>query len=107
MPAAAVDRNATIGLREAADRLGVHYMTAYRYVRSGRLAAHKSGDEWRVRTADLDALRPSDPTSRGRRAAAPQRGPPAWRRVSWPATRPGPGAWWTRRWRRGRTPRRS
>jgi MerR family transcriptional regulator, light-induced transcriptional regulator len=46
-----------VGLREAADELGVHYMTAYRYVRSGRLPAHKVGDEWRVRRGDLEAFR--------------------------------------------------
>lgn len=45
-----------LGLREAAEELGVHYMTAYRYVRSGRLDARKSGDEWRVRRSDLDAF---------------------------------------------------
>ena len=28
-------------LQEAADELGVHYMTAYRYVRLGQLQAHK------------------------------------------------------------------
>lgn len=47
---------ATLGLREAADRLGVHYMTAYRYVRSGRLPAQKQGSEWRVDPADLARL---------------------------------------------------
>ncbi len=35
-------------LQEAADRLGVHYMTAYRYVRTGRLAATRDGGQWRV-----------------------------------------------------------
>jgi excisionase family DNA binding protein len=43
-----------IRLREAAERLGVHYMTAYRYVRMGTLPATKVGGEWRVRTADLE-----------------------------------------------------
>lgn len=42
-------------LREAAEQLGVHYMTAYRYVRLGKLAAHKVGAEWRVEQADLEA----------------------------------------------------
>ena len=46
----------TLGLREAAEQLGVHYMTAYRYVRSGRLPAHKVGNEWQVDPADLAAL---------------------------------------------------
>jgi excisionase family DNA binding protein len=44
-------------LSEAAARLGVHYMTAYRYVRLGLLAAHKDGGTWRVDVADLDAFR--------------------------------------------------
>jgi excisionase family DNA binding protein len=49
--------NETITLTEAAERLGVHYMTAYRYVRTGRLPATKLGSEWRVRVTDVDALR--------------------------------------------------
>jgi excisionase family DNA binding protein len=61
--------DATLGLREAADRLGVHYMTAYRYVRSGRLPATKVGDEWRVAEADLALLRPG-PVSAGAGASA-------------------------------------
>ena len=32
-----------ISLQEAASRLGVHYMTAYRYVRTGRLPAQRDG----------------------------------------------------------------
>src|SRR4051812_3521760 len=43
-------------LREAADRLGVHYMTVYRYVRAGRLPATRTGAEWRVRAADVERL---------------------------------------------------
>ena len=42
-----------ISLHEAAERLGVHYMTAYRYVRTGRLPAEKVGAEWRVDATDL------------------------------------------------------
>ncbi len=58
----------TISLKEAAEQLDVHYMTAYRYVRNGRLAAHKSGAEWRVRTDDVDqfivdASTPVDPSA--------------------------------------------
>jgi excisionase family DNA binding protein len=47
----------TITLNEAAERLGVHYMTAYRYVRTGRLPAVKVGSEWRVRVEDVEAMR--------------------------------------------------
>ncbi len=46
----------TISLHDAADRLGVHYMTIYRYVRLGLLPAHKEGGSWRVDEADLDAF---------------------------------------------------
>ena len=50
----------TLTLREAAEELGVHYMTAYRYVRTGRLAATKEGAEWRVKRSDLKALDSAD-----------------------------------------------
>jgi excisionase family DNA binding protein len=46
-----------ISLQEAADRLGVHYMTVYRYIRTGRLPAVKEAGEWRVERADVDRLR--------------------------------------------------
>jgi excisionase family DNA binding protein len=45
-PDAAVDGELT--LHEAADLLGVHYMTAYRYVRLGLLHASKAGVSWRA-----------------------------------------------------------
>lgn len=41
-------------LQEAADRLRVHYMTAYRWVRRGELPAFKAGGRLRVRLSDLD-----------------------------------------------------
>lgn len=44
-------------LHDAADLLGVHYMTAYRYVRLGLLPAEKVGGSWRVRLADLESFR--------------------------------------------------
>ncbi len=47
----------TLGLRECAERLGVHYMTAYRYVRTGMLPAAKVGPEWRVAVSDLEHFR--------------------------------------------------
>jgi len=46
-----------MGLPEAADLLGVHYMTAYRYVRTGRLPATSVDGVWRVDPADVRALR--------------------------------------------------
>lgn len=45
-----------LSLKECAERLGVHYMTAYKYVRHGKLAAAKVGSEWRVAEADLEVM---------------------------------------------------
>jgi excisionase family DNA binding protein len=44
-------------LQQAADELGVHYMTAYRYVRLGQLDAHKVGGGWRVTSDALGSFR--------------------------------------------------
>ncbi len=44
-------------LQQAADELGVHYMTAYRYVRLGQLDAHKVGGGWRVTTDAMETFR--------------------------------------------------
>jgi excisionase family DNA binding protein len=43
-----------LDLAEVARRLDVHYMTAYRYVRLGRLPAAHRGGRWWVDPADLD-----------------------------------------------------
>lgn len=58
----------TVTLQEAAEMLGVHYMTAYRYVRLGLLPAHKEGTTWRLERADLDTFRTdaSQPVGGGR-----------------------------------------
>ena len=61
-----------ISLQEAADRLGVHYMTVYRYVRTGRLPARRVGTQWQVDPADLAAATasagaPGRPASEGGR----------------------------------------
>jgi excisionase family DNA binding protein len=45
-----------IELQEAADRLGVHYQTAYRWVRAGRLTAHLLGGRYVISAADLEAF---------------------------------------------------
>lgn len=55
----------TLTLQQAAERLGVHYMTVYRYVRLGRLPARKSGGTWEVDVADLKTLQ-QGPGSAGR-----------------------------------------
>jgi MerR family transcriptional regulator, light-induced transcriptional regulator len=60
-----------VTLQEAAEFLGVHYMTAYRYVRLGTLQAHKSGNVWRVRREDLDTFRAAVPAAGVARPPAP------------------------------------
>lgn len=58
----------SITLNEAAERLGVHYMTAYRYVRTGRLDAVKVGGEWRVSLTDLETFSTQASAPAGERA---------------------------------------
>ena len=55
--------SAHLTLHEVSDELGVHYMTAYRYVRTGRLDAHKVGSGWQVSTAALERFREEGATS--------------------------------------------
>ena len=62
-----------LSLQEAADRLGVHYMTVYRYVRTGRLDGVKDGAQWRVRTDDVDRLAATPPAATGRGRSHPDR----------------------------------
>jgi MerR family transcriptional regulator, light-induced transcriptional regulator len=50
-----------MNLKQAAADLGVHYMTVYRYVRQGRLAAERSGTEWRVSRRALESFKASPP----------------------------------------------
>jgi len=45
-----------LDLQEAADALGVHYQTAYRWVRSGRLPARLVAGQYRVGRADLERI---------------------------------------------------
>jgi len=46
----------SVTLHEAARRLKVHYMTVYRYVRSGRLPARQEDGEWKVLVSDIQAF---------------------------------------------------
>ena len=90
-------------LHEAADRLGVHYMTAYRHVRLGMLPARKVGGSWRIDPADLAAAqrsggRPGPPAARA--AAAPLSATKTRRRAPWAhrlgqrmLAGDGPGSW--------------
>jgi MerR family transcriptional regulator, light-induced transcriptional regulator len=47
------DASRLLTLHEAADRLGVHYMTVYRRIRLGMLPARKVGGTWQIDSADL------------------------------------------------------
>lgn len=51
--------DALISLTDAAEELGLHYMTVYRYVRTGRLYARKERGQWVVKTSDVDGLKAS------------------------------------------------
>jgi excisionase family DNA binding protein len=64
-------RSKTLGLKECAQRLGVHYMTVYRYVRTGMLPATKIGFEWRIAADDLEAFAAGADSSEARRRPAP------------------------------------
>ncbi|MGA1219511.1 MAG: B12-binding domain-containing protein, partial [Ilumatobacteraceae bacterium] len=54
-----------VTLHEAAERLGVHYMTAYRYVRQGQLPALRTSAGWRVALKDLDQFSRREETANG------------------------------------------
>ena len=58
-------RNETelLTLKEVAELLDVHYMTAYRYVRLGMLPATQQGRRWVVRADDLAAFVDAPPAS--------------------------------------------
>jgi excisionase family DNA binding protein len=75
-------------LKEVADELGVHYMTAYRYVRLGMLQATQEGRSWVIRRDDLDSFRTTG-------SAATVRGEAAWdeRLLSRMLDADGSGAW--------------
>jgi len=64
-------------LQEAADRLRVHYMTAYRWVRRGELPAFKTGGRLRVRGGDLTRFLADREVDIALPATAP-------RRTDWP-----------------------
>lgn len=63
--------DAAISLHEVARRLNVHYMTAYRYVRSGRLPAYQRDGEWQVRIADVETFAMARRSRVGRKSGAP------------------------------------
>ena len=63
------DENDGLSLQAAADLLGVHYMTAYRYVRTGRLPATQIDGTWRVQRSSLAELAPPGRPGRAKRGA--------------------------------------
>jgi excisionase family DNA binding protein len=77
-------------LQQVADSLGVHYMTAYRYVRQGRLPATREGAEWRIRSTDVDVLRNAPAKRRGTSRAGLDPKALERRMLAGDA----PGAWW-------------
>jgi excisionase family DNA binding protein len=85
-----MDEENRISLPQAAQRLGVHYMTAYRYVRTGQLPAIREGAKWSVDVADLGLARSSQDVT------PPARHPPverASRLVDRLVAGDGAGAW--------------
>jgi excisionase family DNA binding protein len=61
-----------LSIQEAAEKLGLHYMTVYRYVRLGMLPARKVGAGWRIDASDLERLDTS-PDVPPRKRSAPWR----------------------------------
>ena len=59
-------------LPQAAEELGVHYMTVYRYVRTGRLPATRTGGTWQIDPADLKLVRRPEAGGRRRRPTGPE-----------------------------------
>jgi excisionase family DNA binding protein len=59
-----------LSLHEAADLLGVHYMTIYRRVRLGILPARKVGGTWLVDPADLESAKTTPERGRQRRGGS-------------------------------------
>jgi excisionase family DNA binding protein len=85
-------------LQEAADELGVHYMTAYRYVRLGVMEATKSGGVWQVQRAVVDEFRenakaPAATGPSGRSGARHRRAPWSSRLESRLIAGDAPGSW--------------
>lgn len=58
----------TVTLQEAADQLGLHYMTVYKHVRTGKLPAMQDGLIWRIGVRDLNAFKSGRNPSNGSRS---------------------------------------
>jgi excisionase family DNA binding protein len=84
---------ADLTLHEAAELLGVHYMTAYRYVRLGVLPAVKVGGTWQVAAADVHAFKVGVPVAAEGEAPSRRRAPWASRLEARLVAGDGRGAW--------------
>jgi excisionase family DNA binding protein len=62
----------SLSIREAAEQLGVHYMTVYRYIRLGMLPARQEGATWKIEPDDLRRLA-ATPSAPARKRPAPWR----------------------------------
>jgi len=45
-----------VTVRQAAEALGLHVKTVLRFIREGRLPAHRMGKSYRLRRSDVDAF---------------------------------------------------
>lgn len=70
----------TLTVPEAARRTGRNPETIRRWIREGKLRAHKVGTQHIIEEVDLDVVAPSDED--------PVALPAAWRRTSWGAPMP-------------------
>lgn len=68
-------------LREAAEQLGLHYMTIYRYVRTGRLEAQQSGAHWVIPARELQRFQQGSVATGGTKPKRSRRGPGAIERL--------------------------
>ena len=73
------ERDELLGLPDAAARLGVHYMTAYRYVRTGMLPASRRHGRWEITASALESFasraKPAGERTAGGRTAGGRRAP--------------------------------
>ena len=75
---------AEISLSTAAERLGVHYMTAYRYVRIGKLPAEQRNGHWYIGEAALAEFEADRANAGGRPGRPRSSGPEATTRSTAP-----------------------
>jgi len=70
-----IEKSEAVSLVDAADQLDVHYMTAYRYVRTGRMIATKRAGQWWVSPADIAAVIAARSAQRPIKAQRPSSAP--------------------------------